>query len=200
MAEISSNPASSTRYSTIAIALHWIIAIAILSVVFLGWWMEDLRHQAIAGDVSFDFVQAVFNWHKTIGISILVLSIARLAWRLTHPAPPLPETMKPWEKTVAKATHIAFYVMMIGLPLGGWATASSTNFPSKLFNIDAWLLPSLPVPKTEEFYEMISNAHAMGGWIIFLTVVLHVGAALMHHFIKRDDVLTRMIPILKTRS
>ena len=183
-----------TRYSTVAIVLHWLIAVMILSLVFVGWWMEDLRYQAITGEVSFDFTQSIYNWHKTFGITVLILSLARLGWRLTHPVPALPETMTAWEKLAARGTHIAFYAMMIGLPIGGWVTASATNFPTKLFNIEGFLLPNLPVPQTEAFYEFASSAHGMGGWFVLLTAALHVAGALKHHFIERDGVLARMIP------
>lgn len=86
--------ASRTTYSTVAITFHWVIAIMLVSMVFYGWWMEDLRAN-ISGPEDFAAVQAAYNWHKTAGITILILSLARLAWRFTHPAPPLPAHMKP---------------------------------------------------------------------------------------------------------
>ncbi|MEO1039304.1 MAG: cytochrome b [Pseudomonadota bacterium] len=186
--------AASNRYSTVAITLHWIIAVMLVSMVFYGWWMEGLRDLAVDGEISFAEVQSAYNWHKTAGITILILSLARLAWRLTHPAPALPAGMKPWERLGARFTHIAFYAVMIGAPIGGWVTASATNFPSKLFNIEGLLLPRLPVPQTDPFYELAGSLHGAGGWVILVLLALHVGAALKHHFINRDGVLARMIP------
>lgn len=185
------------RYTAIAIILHWLMAVLIIGMIFMGWRMEDMRDQALAGQMSFAEVQTFYNWHKTIGISLLVLALARLGWRLTHKAPPLPEGMKPWERAGARFTHIAFYVIMIGMPVGGWLTASATNFPTYLANIEGLELPHLPVPN--DLYETLGSMHGAGAWVIFALLALHVGAAVKHHFVNKDDVLTRMIPFLKTR-
>jgi len=190
------------RYSTIAIVLHWLIAIALVGMVFFGWWMEELREELNSGEASFELfqqVQAAYNWHKTAGILILVLSLARLGWRLSHPVPPLPETMKPWEAFAARAVHIAFYAIMIGAPIGGYALASSfgDTFPILAFNNPELALPKLPVPQTEAFQQMAGSAHGAGGWAILILLGLHAGAALKHHFLDKDDTLARMIPFLK---
>lgn len=185
------------RYTAVAITLHWLMAALLVGMIFMGWQMEDMREMALAGEMSFAEVQAYYNWHKTIGISLLVLALARLGWRLTHKVPPLPATMKPWEAIAARATHIAFYAVMIGMPLVGWLTASATNFPSYIANNPALELPHLPVPN--EAYEPLGSIHSAGAWVILALLALHVGAALKHHFVNRDDVLTRMIPFLKTR-
>lgn len=185
------------RYTAVAIVLHWLMAAMLVGMIFMGWQMEDMRERALAGEMSFAEVQAYYNWHKTIGISLLVLALARLGWRFTHKVPPMPDTMKPWEKLAARSTHIAFYVIMIGMPLIGWLTASATNFPSYLANNQALELPHLPV--SNDLYEPLGSVHSAGAWVIFALLALHVGAALKHHFLNRDDVLTRMIPFLKPR-
>lgn len=189
---------SRKTYTSVAIAFHWVIAIMLVSMVFYGWWMEGLRDLALAGEMSFAQVQAAYNWHKTAGITILILSLARLAWRFTHPVPPLPAHMKPWETILARFTHIAFYAVMIGAPIGGWVTASATNFPNRLFNIEGFDLPRLPVPQTDAFYELAGSMHGAGGWVILGLLALHAGAALKHHFLDRDGTLQRMIPGLNT--
>ena len=190
---------SAARYSTIAVILHWLIAIALVSMVFIGWRMEDLRDALFAGEVPLDTVTGFYNWHKTIGILILVFSLARLFWRFTHPVPPLPETMKPWEAFAARGAHIAFYVIMIGMPIGGYVVASAygDSFPILFANSEAMSLPKLPVPQSDEFREFAGSAHGAGGWVILVLLALHAGAALKHHFVDKDDVLARMIPILK---
>lgn len=186
--------AAEQRYTAVAITLHWIIAVLLVSMVFYGWWMEGLVDPMMRGEVSVGYVQGAYNWHKTAGIIILVLSLARLVWRLTHPAPALPTGMKSWERIGARFTHFAFYAVMIGAPIGGWVTASATQFPNKMFNSDALLLPRLPVPQTDSFYEFASSMHGAAGWVVLILLVLHVGAALKHHFVNRDGVLARMIP------
>ena len=188
-------PASpSARYTTVAITLHWVMAIMLVSMVFYGWWMEGLRDLALAGEMTFGEVQSAYNWHKTAGITILILSLARLAWRFTHPVPPMPAGTVAWQAFAARATHVAFYAVMIGAPIGGWVTASATQFPTHLFNVDALTLPRLPVPQTDGFYEFAGSIHGAGGWVILGLLALHVSAALKHHVLDRDGVLTRMIP------
>lgn len=184
-------------YTAVAIVLHWLMAVMLVGMVFMGWRMEDMRDLALSGELSFAEVQTYYNWHKTIGISLLVLALARLGWRFTHKVPPLPDTMQPWEKLGARASHIGFYAVMIAVPVFGWLTASATNFPSYLANNPALELPHLPVPN--EAYETLGSIHGAGGWVIFGLLALHAGAALKHHFINRDGVLTRMIPFLKPR-
>jgi hypothetical protein len=98
------------RYSLVSITLHWTIAALIVTQIPLGWRMSDLPF----GSAKFE----LFQLHKSIGITILALSLVRLGWRLTHPAPPLPDHMGRWEKILARATHVGFYVVMIATPLG----------------------------------------------------------------------------------
>jgi len=189
--------AEKPRYTIVAIVLHWLMALTLVGMVFMGWRMEDMRDLALSGELTFAEVQTYYNWHKTIGISLLVLALARLGWRFTHKVPPMPDTMKPWEKLAARGTHIGFYVVMIAVPVFGWLTASATNFPSYIANNPALQLPHLPVP--DSLYEPLGSIHGAGGWVIFCLLALHAGAALKHHFINKDDVLTRMIPFLKPR-
>lgn len=185
-------------YNPIAIALHWILAVLLISMVFFGWYTEGLRESMLAGEnVPLSDVQFAYNAHKTTGLFVLALSLFRLGWRLTHPAPALPQGMKPHEAWIAKATHWGFYALMIGLPLGGWAAASATPFPTLLFNNPELVLPKLPVPQTEAFAEFAGSAHGAGGWAILILSGLHVAAALKHQFIDRDNLIARMIPLLK---
>ena len=95
------------RYTSIAIILHWIIAALLIGMVFFGWYMEDLSHGFQAGEVPLENVLQAYNWHKTIGLLILLLSLARLVWRLTHKTPGMPDGMKPWEKMAAHAVHLS---------------------------------------------------------------------------------------------
>ncbi|MEG2314331.1 cytochrome b, partial [Brevundimonas sp.] len=104
------------RYSVVAITLHWLIAIAILSMIPMGWWMSD----AINDPSQQALAYRVFQIHKSVGFLILALTVLRVLWRLTHPVPALPLEMKGWEQFAARATHVAFYALMIAMPLTGW--------------------------------------------------------------------------------
>jgi cytochrome b561 len=186
------------RYTGVAIALHWLIAIMLVSMVFFGWYMEDLKHALMdGGSVTLAEVQFAYNAHKTAGMIILALSVTRLLWRLTHKAPGMPDGMKPWEKTIAHGTHMAFYILMIGMPIGGMVAASAHTFPTLLFNNPDLVLPKLPVPQTEEFEELAGSVHGAGGWPILILTGLHAAAALKHQFVDKDGLLARMLPFLK---
>ncbi|MGX6648304.1 cytochrome b [Maricaulaceae bacterium MS644] len=192
---VAPSPATpSGRYTAVAIALHWIIAILLVGMVFYGWWMEDLRDALGAGEISIGFLSGAYNWHKTVGITILVLSLARLAWRLSHKPPALPSHMKSYEKILARFTHVGFYAVMIGVPLGGYVVASSFGDMFPILFLNEVTLPKLPVPQTEGFREFAGSAHGAGGWVILVLLALHAGAALKHHLVDRDGVLLRMIP------
>lgn len=186
--------APSQRYSVVAIIFHWTIAVLLIGTIFFAWWMEGVRDAALEGEASFALVSSAYNWHKTIGLTILVLSLARLGWRLTHPVPPLPVHMKSYERLLARFTHVAFYAIMISVPLVGYVVASAygDSFPIKLF--DAINLPKLPVPQTESFQNISGSVHGAAGWVIFGVLALHVLGALKHHFVDRDGVLRRMVP------
>jgi cytochrome b561 len=186
--------ASPTRYNGVAIAIHWLTAVAIVTQFALGWTMISLRPPSY---LHFTLHQ----WHKSIGITILALSVLRLLWRLLHRQPPLPATMPTWEKRVAKLSHVTLYVLLIALPISGWAvvSASPLNIPTLLYGVLP--LPHLPVladlPDEREAQDSLKALHEIGGWILALLLAGHVTAALRHHFLLRDDVLVRMLPRLR---
>jgi len=180
-----------TRYSAVAIALHWLIALAIVALVVIGIVMTGLPDT----DLTRKF--ALYQLHKSLGITVLALSLLRLAWRLTHRPPPLPGTLKPWERRAAWATHIGFYGLIIVIPLLGWAmvSASPYNIPTVLWGEIPW--PHLRVPKSA--FEAFRTGHVLLAFGAIALLVLHVAAALKHHYILRDDVLARMLPFMRRR-
>lgn len=192
------------RYTAVAIALHWAIAAAIACNLALGWWM----HGAI--EVLDTQARAVtaFQLHKSLGLTILLLSLLRLAWRWTHPPPPLPPVMPAWEKLAARATHWTFYALMIGIPLSGWLYVSTQwrgdaplNIPTLWFGLfevpHLFGLNQIARELRQEYAYLTLYAHWLLAWSMGLLLVLHVAAALKHHFINRDGVLAQMIPALQ---
>jgi cytochrome b561 len=175
-------------YNAVAKFLHWVIALAIVGMLALGWIMTSMPN----APSKF----ALFQWHKSIGITILLLSLFRLIWRLMHKAPPLPVTMPDWEKFAAQATHFLFYVLMIGMPLTGWIMVSASPIPTILYGVVPW--PNLPVLPDLENKRAIGHffggAHGFAAYILAALLVLHIGAAWKHHLFNRDDVLLRMAP------
>ena len=185
-------------YNRVAMSLHWLIALMIIGVIVLGKMMTN-------PDIEFTLRFQLFQWHKTLGIMILLLSVLRLIWRLTHKYPSLPEAMKPWEVLGAKISHMGFYVLMIGMPLVGWAMVSSSprNIPTKLFGKIPWPhipgLSNLPKDEKETVTEVFTHLHLYAGYVLMALIVLHVVAALKHHFVNKDNILSRMLPGLKQR-
>ena len=142
----------------------------------------------------------IYQWHKSFGIVVLVLSVFRLIWRLTHKSPALPVGMQAWERAAAKFTHIGFYVLMLGVPLMGWAMVSASTLPVEneiFYLIPLPDMPGVSASKTAE--ARLKFFHEIGAKLILVLFILHVGAALKHHFVEKDDTLIRMWPRLKKR-
>ncbi|HSV68962.1 MAG TPA: cytochrome b [Methylibium sp.] len=175
------------RYTATAIALHWLLALAILGSMAVGAYMSELTLSPLK--------LKLYNWHKWAGITILLLSLLRLAWRLTHRPPPLPvrveASMPPWQLRAYHATHHLMYALFFIVPLMGWAYSSMAGFPVVWFGV----LP-LPdfVPVDKEFAKLVKPVHGWLAYTLLALVVLHVSAALKHQFIDRDGLLLRMRP------
>lgn len=182
-------------YTRTAIILHWTIAILIIGLLIAGLVMTT------DGLLDKSTRIAVYQLHKSVGLTVLVLSVLRILWRLTHKAPPLPAHLKWYERIGAKATHLLFYALIILLPLSGWAMTSSTptGFPTFWFGLFEW--PHLPgVEGNPQAHEAAQEGHEVMAWIIIAALFLHIGAALKHHIIDRDNILSRMLPLVKPRS
>lgn len=180
-----------TRYTKTAIALHWTIAVLIVGLIIFGLLMTN-------PNMPNRFV--IYQLHKSFGILVLILSVFRLVWRWLHKPPPLPEHMKRWEKFAARSTHIAFYGVMIGMPLLGWAlvSASPLPIPTELFWIVPW--PDIPfIPESEALERVFEFLHGNIGKLTIGLILLHAGAAMKHHFVNKDNVFARMMPWARPR-
>jgi cytochrome b561 len=177
------------RYTSVAIALHWLIAAAIACSFGLGLYMADLPVSPIK--------LKLYSYHKWLGITILLLVIIRLLWRLTHRAPPAPPGMAPWQRSAAAASHFLLYVLTLIIPISGWMFSSAAGF--KVVYLGLVPLPDL-VGKDKSLAGQLQFAHEALNWVMAAVVVLHVAAALKHHWVDRDDVLRRMLPATGNRS
>ncbi|MEN2787157.1 cytochrome b [Sphingomonas qilianensis] len=176
------------RYHRVAIWFHWSIALFVLANLALGLLHENL----------FDGLGWVMPVHKSIGLTVLALTLGRIAWRLTHRPPPYSTGIAPWERTVAGGTHFLFYALMLALPLSGWAMVSGAAKRRPLDFFGLFDVPYLPVGPSVG--SAAGNAHGLLGWVMLALVVLHVAAALRHHYVLRDAVLGRMVPGLRGRG
>ena len=181
----------SDRYHGVAIALHWLTALAVLCLFVIGLVMTDLPRGA-----SLKFT--LYQLHKSVGITVLLLTVVRFGWRLTHRPPALPDHIRNWERRASEAMHAALYVFLFGLPMLGWATVSASpyNLPTILYGVVPW--PHLPVLSTlankAAAEELLGDLHSSGAWVMLAFLALHAGAAIRHHLILHDDILLRMLP------
>ncbi len=172
-----------TSYHPIAKALHWFMALVIFGLLALGFVMSDMP-------LSPEKLQ-YFSWHKWAGVSIFVLVWVRLAWRLLNPPPPYASSMPRHVQLLAHAGHLALYALMVVIPLSGWLMSSAKGVQTVWFGV-------LPIPdvlsRDKELGQLLEEVHSLLNWGLMALVVGHIGAALKHHFIDRDDTLTRMLP------
>ena len=175
------------RYNGLAIVLHWLLALALVGIFSVGLYMADLPFSPQR--------LKLYNWHKWAGITILSLSAIRLIWRLSHKPPALPQAvalaMPNWQTQAYHATHWLMYALFFIVPLVGWAYSSAAGFPIVLFGV-------LPLPDfvsaSKPLAEMIKPWHEYSAFALAGLVLLHVAAALKHHFIDKDGLLQRMLP------
>jgi len=176
------------RYSTVSLVLHWLIAVLVVAQILL-----IQAHEATDGPISREFV----NLHKSVGLSILVLTLVRLGWRLANPAIPLPASTPRWQKLAARATHVLFYLLLLAMPLVGWAASSAAGREIIWFGLFEW--PALPIGGGRDMAPDLMDVHETAATLLIALDVLHILGALKHHFIDRDNVLHRMIPLIPRR-
>ncbi len=169
-------------YTATAVALHWATAALIIAGFILGEYMEDLALSPLK--------LRLFSYHKWIGVTVFALVIFRLAWRALHPAPALPDKMPAWEKSAAKAAHLALYALIFIIPVTGWLSSSAHGFQTVYLKV-------LPMPdlvkKNKEAADALELVHGLLNKALLALFIMHVSASLKHHFIDRDDILKRML-------
>ena len=173
-----------TKYSKTAIALHWIIAILVVTNVTLASISEDLPRAAKA---------AYMNPHKAIGVSILLLSLLRLFWRLGHKPPSMPDAIAGWQAKLGKAVHALFYFLIIAVPLSGWILASAHPQAPPISFFGLFDI-TLPTGKSESLAGIGGDTHEILTKPLVILIFLHVIAALKHQFADRVPFIQRMWP------
>lgn len=181
------------RYSTVSLILHWLIAALVITQIIL-----ISIHDAAGEAQNREMSRLFMDLHKSTGATILVLTLIRIGWRVANPAIPLPGHMPRWQKVMARANHVLFYVVLIAMPLAGWAASSAVGRPVDWFFL--FHLPILPVPASRELAGSLMDAHEMAAKLLYVLVALHILGALKHQFVDRDDVVRRMLPFLRRRT
>jgi len=193
---------NNTKYTNVAIALHWLIGIAILFMFILGWFMTELPKES-AKTTSFDIFNLglmtwevakeesprafYFNLHKSIGLTILMLIVLRMYWRFTHRPPAFLNSMKLWEKRLAKATHHSLYLLMFLIPLSGIIMSAGSKYGIKWFGIKV-----IPGFDDKAIRELFFEFHEIFGLLLLLLLIFHISGAIKHSIIDKDGTLRRM--------
>ncbi len=169
------------------IALHWIIALLIM-LNFAAAWVAEGASKADAA--------VIMGNHKAIGITVLLLTVVRMLWRLGHRPPPLLDSLKAWEAALAKVTHGLFYLLMLAVPLAGWGLHSAARgTPVSLFGLVDF--PALPVGSDKPTIGLFHELHEMTATLMLVLFLLHVAGALKHQFLDHDGTLRRMVPWMR---
>ena len=177
---------SAARYTPTAIALHWLIFVLIAGTFSLAVYMVDLP-------LSPQKLK-YFSWHKWTGVTIFMLALARVAWRLTHGAPAMPADMPAWQQRAAAATHVLLYALIVVIPVTGWLYSSASGVPTVYLGL--LQLPDL-VTRDKALGDQLRLVHVGLNYIMLVLIIVHAAAAVKHHWVDRDDVLRRMLPFSK---
>jgi len=183
------NQSSPQRYGAVAQGFHWIIAGLVVTQFTLGWMGHDLPLGLRK--------LALLARHKSFGMTVLMLAVLRLLWRLFKRPPELPPGMSKTERILARGTHIAFYVLLFAMPLTGWTMSSAKNYSVSWFGLFTW--PNLIAPN-EHAFDLLRSTHHLLSDALLAIAILHILAALKHHFWNKDEVLIRMVPFIKSEK
>ena len=169
------------RYTGVAITLHWLIAALVVAQIAFGWYLQSVPRKTPDRTIY-------VNFHKSTGLTIGLLILVRLAWRLTHKAPPLPDTIPTWQRTAARTSHFALYACMLIMPAAGYLASNFSKFGVNFFN--AVLLPPWGVDD-RRLYALFNTTHVVTSYVFVALIAVHVVAALRHLHL-RDGVFDRM--------
>ena len=174
-------------WGSLSKAFHWLIVLLIINQ-----WLIAERADELKGLAKLE----ALAWHKSFGMTVLMLAVLRLAWRLMNPVPELATETRPWERLLAKVSHVLLYALIFAMPLTGWMMSSAKNYPVSWFKL--FQFPDLVAPAEQTFHRMHDLHHLLFNVLVGVAL-LHVAGALKHHFIDRNDVLKRMLPFGRAR-
>ena len=173
-------------WGSLSKALHWLIVLLIIN----QWVIAERAASLPKGPALIN----ALGWHKSFGITILMLAVIRLVWRWMNPVPDLTAETRPWERGLARLSHVLLYALIFAMPLSGWTMSSARSFPVSWFGF--FQLPDL-VTADPHLYERLRGLHHLLFGVLVAVAALHVAGALKHHFIDRNDVLRRMLPFVR---
>jgi cytochrome b561 len=170
-------------------ALHWLTAVLVVANLAGGHLVELSEDGGSTGRAT---AATLVMLHMSSGVTILLLSVGRIGWRLGHAPPPWPAYMTRLERWAAGSVHLGFYILLLLLPLSGWAMQSTQRLPAPVPWFGLTSLPPLPLPR--HLAGLFEDSHALLGWAMLALLALHLAAAVKHRWLDRDDILARMLP------
>jgi cytochrome b561 len=172
------------RYSSTNQLLHWITGVCMLAIIPLAWVMTNAKHDTPG-------LGAMYNWHKTLGIIVLLLTAFRLVWRFIDKPPAYPPSVARWDRALAHATYGLFYLTLLWMPITGLVMSAFETHPTVLFNL-------IPTPQVfapnDRLADQFGDLHALGQWAVYALILLHIAGVVFHLVVKKDGVLGRMLP------
>lgn len=168
-------------YGSVAKFLHWLIFVLVFVMIVGGFFLDD---------VPKEYKGVIYNLHKLTGVTILLLMLIRLGWKMVNVKPRLPADTTVWQRRAERAVHDLLYLLIIAMPLAGWIGASSAGKPPHIGDIKL----QLPIPESKALIETMFELHEYIAYGIIVLVSIHVAAALYHHYVKKDNILRRMLP------
>jgi cytochrome b561 len=179
-----------TRYSGFAMLLHWLIAV----LVIVQWRISEAAEEAATREAG----AAIMGNHFALGVVIFIVVAVRLVWRQVSPPPPPVNGHAPWERSLARLVHLAFYAFLLVMPVAGWIALSMFGEPISVWGV--FQLPALPVPQNPDLAETIFELHGASGIALLVLIAFHAAAALKHTIIDKDGTLFRMLPFGNPRG
>lgn len=180
---------SVTQYSSVSKTLHWVIAIVVIAMLSIGFFLDDLPDQ---------IKPFAYMLHKSTGLTILVLMIVRFIWVHVSGKPALPDSVPGWEKILSRFVQYGFYILLIAMPLSGWIMSVAAKRPPVYFGLFEVDFPG--VEPSKSLAEYMAEWHEIIAWLLVVFIILHVAGALKHHFIDKDNVLKTIWPGKKWMS
>jgi len=178
------------RYDAIAMALHWLIGLALLGQIAFGFLLDDLAPRGTAARAG------VINLHKSCGIVLGLAILARLIWRLRHRPPAWPVSVARWQQRAARAGHGALYACMVVMPLSGYVASNFSKYGIRFFGLSwpAW------GPVAPSVYGFFNGMHIVTAWLLCILIAGHIAIALKHAWVDRDGIFARMLPAASSRG
>ena len=172
-----------TSYGSVAKFFHWTVSVLVITLLIIGTIMIGLDNSPTKGNM--------FQIHKLTGILVLSFMVLRTLWTLNNPKPELPPGTKPWEKFAERLVHYSFYFLLIAMPFSGWIMSTAAGYNPHIGSLE---FPLIGIPKSKSLAHLAEDIHYWVAWTIAAILIMHVAAALKHHFVDKDNILTRMMP------